>query len=180
MKKYFLMIIAFALLFIGCEKVTEPGGTAVEKMAGDWWVQNEVVDLTTGSSYEEYENYGDYYGAGNFLIYTFNTAANVDNEMWINDDGNLWNFKVKAAVDYAARTFTTHPTDTISVALDSHGDPYDISVKFYEGKILEGAATTPSGMPADSIFFIAEFEDDPGYGYVFKGFRRTGFAADDF
>jgi hypothetical protein len=176
MKKYFVTILAAFMFFtFGCEKVTDPGGTALEKMAGDWWVQNEVVDLTTGASYEEYDNYGDAYGVGNFLIYTFNTAANTNDEMWINDDGNFWDFQVKAAVDYANMTFTSHPTDTISVV-----PGYDISVKIYEGKILQGAATTPSGMPADSIFFIAEFEDDPGFGYVFKGFRRTGFAADDF
>ncbi len=173
MKKYFVTILAAFIFFtFGCEKVTDPGGTAVEKMAGDWWVEYEIVDLSTGSSYEEYDNYP---GSGHYLIYTFNTAANTDDEMWINDDGNFWDFQVKAAVDYADRTFSTHPTDTISVV-----PGYDISVKIYEGKVLEGAATTPSGSPADSIFFIAEFEDDPGYGYVLKGFRRTGFAADDF
>ena len=177
MKKYFVTILAAFIFFtFGCEKVTDPGGTVLEKMAGDWWVQREVVDLTSGSSYEEYDNYGDS-GAGTFLIYTFNTAANTGDELWISDDGNFWEFQVKVAVDHANMTFTTHPTDTVSV-----WPGYDISVKILEGKILEGAATTPSGMPADSIFFVASFEDDsnPGTGYAFKGFRRTGFAADDF
>ena len=39
MKKYlilFLTVLAFS--FTSCDEDTEPGGTAVEKMAGDWWV----------------------------------------------------------------------------------------------------------------------------------------------
>ena len=48
-------------------------------------------------------------------------------------------------------------------------------------KILEGAALTPSGMPADSIVYMIQFDDDPdGLTYKVSGFRRTGFPADDF
>ena len=48
-----------------------------------------------------------------------------------------------------------------------------------------GAATTPSGMPADSIVFIVTFDDDDYpeafgyYGYRVSGYRYTGFAADN-
>lgn len=64
-----------------------------------------------------------------------------------------------------------------------------------DGKILNDAATTPSGMPADSIVFYVEFDDDytevdedvfeytPAvYGfakYRISGYRYTGFALDD-
>ena len=54
-----------------------------------------------------------------------------------------------------------------------------------DGKILKGAATTPSGMPADSIVFNVEFDDDPypgAYGYKnyrVSGYRYTGFSNDD-
>lgn len=50
------------------------------------------------------------------------------------------------------------------------------------GKVLKGAATTPSGHPADSIVFYIRFYDD-SYGFTYtkvSGFRRTGFGADDF
>lgn len=54
-------------------------------------------------------------------------------------------------------------------------------MKITDGKILEGAALTPSGMPADSIVYMIQFDDDPdGLTYKVSGFRRTGFPADDF
>ena len=46
---------------------------------------------------------------------------------------------------------------------------------------MEGAATTPSGMPADSIVYMIQFDDDPNeLTYKISGFRRTGFPNDDF
>ena len=58
---------------------------------------------------------------------------------------------------------------------------YDCGVRITEGKIMEGAATTPSGMPADSIVYMIQFDDDPnGLTYKVSGFRRTGFPNDDF
>ena len=39
MKKYMiLLLVSLAFTFVACDNDTEPGGTAVEKMAGDWWV----------------------------------------------------------------------------------------------------------------------------------------------
>ena len=38
-----------------------------------------------------------------------------------------------------------------------------------------------SGMPADSIVYMVQFDDDEdGLTYKVSGFRRTGFPADDF
>ena len=45
------------------------------------------------------------------------------------------------------------------------------------GKVLAGAATTPSGMPADSIVFFVNVQGDDTYKIA--GFRRTGFPADE-
>lgn len=159
MKKYLILLLtALSVSFTSCDNETEPGGTAVEKMAGDWWVTatimqngNEAVDS----------------GAGHFRMYTYNTAANVPTEMWLEDGGNFRNYKVRVNVDYNARTFTTN--DFVE------------GVRITEGKIMEGAATTPSGMPADSIVYMIQFDDDPnGLTYKVSGFRRTGFPNDDF
>ena len=106
-------------------------------------------------------------------MYTYNTAANVPTEMWLEDGANFWDYKVKVNVDYNNRTFTTN--DFID------NTSYDCKVKITDGKILEGAALTPSGMPADSIVYMIQFDDDPdGLTYKVSGFRRTGFPADDF
>ena len=76
-------------------------------------------------------------------------------------------------MNYATRTFsTTGFVDNVT---------YESKVKITDGKILEGAALTPSGMPADSIVYMIQFDDDPdGLTYKVSGFSRTGFPADDF
>lgn len=159
MKKYLVLLFtALAVSFTSCDNETEPGGTAVEKMAGDWWVTATVM--------QNGNEVGDS-GVGHFQMYTYNTAANVPTEMWLEDGGNFRNYKVRVNVDYNARTFTTN--DFVE------------GVRITEGKIMEGAATTPSGMPADSIVYMIQFDDDPnGLTYKVSGFRRTGFPNDDF
>ncbi|UVQ60013.1 hypothetical protein NXY18_00635 [Bacteroides faecis] len=46
MKKYMiLLLVSLAFTFVACDNDTEPGGTAIEKMAGDWWVTvNAFID----------------------------------------------------------------------------------------------------------------------------------------
>lgn len=166
MKKYLILLFA-ALSFslISCDDDTEPGGTAVEKMAGDWWVTVNIID--GGVELE------DPYHAGHIQMSTYNTAANINTEMWLDDMENFWDYKVKVNVDYNARTFST--SDFVPNLA------YDSKVRITDGKILHGAATTPSGMPADSIVYFVEFDDDTdGYLHKVSGFRRTGFPADDF
>ena len=170
-KKYFVAALATCCLFLtGCEDETDPGGTAVEKMAGDWWVTVDIIE--NGEIIKNpYINYGIEY----FEIYTYNTAANKSTEMWIDDYGNFWMFKLKVDVNYDNRTFST----------SGFTDNEDLAFKSFitDGKILEGAATTPSGMPADSIVFFIRFDDDGEDGeciHRISGFRRTGFPADDF
>ncbi len=69
------------------------------------------------------------------------------------------------------------------------------NITITNGAIIKGAATTPSGMPADSIVFYVEFDDDytkddegnlvyapEAYGfknYRISGYRYTGFAKDE-
>ena len=155
------------LFFTSCEKDVDAGGTAVQKMAGDWWVTVDVI--------WDGENIGDAYDLGPILMYTYNTAANKPTEMWLEDDGNFWEFKLKVDVQYEQRTFSTAGfVDNLF---------YESQASVTDGKILAGAAKTPSGMPADSIYFRVEFDDeyyDAINYYIISGFRRSGFPADDF
>lgn len=59
-------------------------------------------------------------------MYTYNTAANVPTEMWLEDGANFWDYKVKVNVDYNNRTFTTN--DFID------NTSYDCKVKITDGK----------------------------------------------
>ena len=110
----------------------------------------------------------------------YNTAADKAEEMWISDvDGAFWEYQVKVKCNISDKTFTvTEGEDILNGAL----------VTITNGKILPGAAKTPSGMKADSIVFDILFSDDPyayGAGGPYydhlrvTGYRYTGLAADD-
>jgi hypothetical protein len=175
MKKTVLYTIALAatLFIAACEK-EDIGGAASEAMAGEWYVTAAAID-GNGDVVDE-----DFFGIGRFHLDTYNTASNGTTEMWIDDNTNFWEFKIKIKIDLAAKTFQA--TD---VPNEYYSDPEDCLVTISNGKILPGAATTPGKMPADSIVFNVSFSDDPypaAYGYAeyrISGYRYTGFVNDD-
>lgn len=167
MKKYVIILFA-ALSFslVSCEETeTEPGGTAVEKMAGDWIVTWELKD--------DQGVWKDVLG-GTVSLNTYNTAANVPTEMWLKEN-YLLNTAIKVSTNYDGRTFEM-AKKTIDVDEDMWGNP-QITLDITEGKVLEGAAKSPSGMPVDSIVCFVNVKDDGTYKVA--GFRRTGFPADE-
>lgn len=170
--KYLLLTLAVALL-TACEK-DDIGGTATEALAGDWYVLVSAVDDDGNTVYEDDE----LFGIGYSHLLTYNTAANVADEMFVDDLGNFWEYKVRVTSDQSALTFSTNG----SVANEAY-DGCDVVIE--DGKVLYGAATTPSGAAADSIVFYVSFSDDDypdyyGYAkYKVSGYRYTGLANDD-
>ncbi|MEA4937035.1 MAG: lipid-binding protein [Paludibacter sp.] len=172
MKKIiYLFIAVVGLIFTSCEK-DEIGGTTLKKMAGEWYVTAVAVNDDDSVIYSD----DDLFGLGTFEILTYNSSSNSDT-MFVDDKGVLWDFKVKAKVDLAKSIFLTPDT--------AANYNYNSGVLITNGKIIYGAAKTPSGMPADSIVFNVWFDDDDypeTYGYTryrVAGYRRTGFAADE-
>lgn len=167
MKKYislFLFATVLAFGFTACDVETdiEPGGTNVEKMAGKWEVTVDAVDDAGNILYE------DPYGRGTLIMYTYNTAANNNTEMWLDDDMSFWAFKMKVNVNYAARTFECASKD-----YDAAGTG---QATVANGKVLVGAAKNLHGMPNDSIVFDIVFSDDTyNLKYRISGQRYTGF-----
>lgn len=158
MKNKLLILLAFLTIgLMSCDlgDDPDPGGTATQAVAGEWYTTFNVA--------------GDV-GGGYSLITTSNTAANVANEFLITDNGNQWDYKVKSPLNLDAKTFGG--TDLQNIA-------YDIKVNITDGKILPGAATTTGGNVTDSIYFKIEFTDDPGTIYEVAGYRRTGFLEDE-
>lgn len=185
MNKLTILLFASVLVLTSCDNTTDPGGTAVQNMSGDWWVTYE-------HSYEEYDyllngvgempspdtlelwNFIDVYEVGHTQLLTFNVASNASDTMFISDEGNFYDLLGKIPVKYSDLTFGGN--DSIPNLA------YDVNVVIKGGKILKGAATTPSGTHADSIVFYLGVPDDQ-YGFTYikvSGFRRTGFSADDF
>jgi hypothetical protein len=177
MKKYMILLFAsltFALA--GCERETEPGGTAVEKMAGDWWVTVDMVENGTVVAKDL---------VGHIQMSTYNTAANLPTEMFVDDLANFWDYKGKVKADAGLLTFGSEDEVTNLSYEDS-------KFKITNGKILLNQALSPSELPVDSIVFEVSFNDDGyyddndeyvaapyAYTYRVSGFRRTGFADDD-
>ncbi len=172
-KAIYLLMMCMGVAFTSCEK-DEIGGTATEALAGEWYVTVTAVDDNGTTVYEDDE----LFGLGNTFLLTYNTAANVATEMYVSDLGYFWDYTVRVNCDVNSLTFSTNG----SVANEAYDD---CNVTIEDGKILSGAATTPSGMPADSIVFYVSFSDDPypaAYGYAkykVSGYRYTGFTADD-
>ncbi|MDP4277373.1 MAG: lipid-binding protein [Bacteroidota bacterium] len=210
MKK--LIILLFAAVgiifsFTSCDSETEPGGTAVQDMAGDWWVTYEANQYQFYNCYYEYKGKAKPYPAfsadvngdgvvdlkdlessdyasawmdmaGHLKLLTANTAANLPTEMWVCDNVTKHLFwNTQVKVNVDYAAKTFQDTTTTN-----NNVMYDSNVQIIGGKVLKNAAKTPSGQPADSIIFYVKYNDDYGNDIWYKvsGFRRTGFPADDF
>ena len=124
------------------------------EISGEWWV--EYTD-------------GDYYSGLTKLIIS-NTAADNGQEIWISDEHNFWEYKVKCPVDMKNLTFS---------GIDLEDIEHDILIQINGGKMLVDAAKSTSGVVTDSLYFEIEFADDPGNIYQASGWRKTGFLEDE-
>lgn len=159
----YLFVALFIVGMSSCAK-EEIGGTAVQDMCGEWYVMVDGVDASGNVVIE------DPFGLGYFPIYTYNTNANVPTEMYVDDQGAFWAFRVIVNVDYAAKTFSA------TNALDDYNE---ITVDINNGKIEKDGAKSQAGYTADGISFIVKFEDDEYVGEYYDqlwvhGYRRTG------
>lgn len=155
MKRIFVIIAGLAMVtFLSCSKKPDTGGTATESMANEWWCK---ITWPTGSF-------------GPKALVTYNTSAN-SNEIWIDDEGNLYDFKVKAQADLGSLTFK---------ATNAENEYNSVKATITEGKIIKDAGRSKTGNVTDSIYMKVVFSDDPGTPYEIKGHARTRFAEDDY
>lgn len=106
-------------------------------------------------------------------IATYNTSANTSNQLWIDDQAEIWDFKVKVTADPNNLTFSAN--QAVSAI-----DGYNIKINVTDGKIIENGGHSKTGVLTDSIYMKIEFEDDPGTIYSIRGHARTRFAEDDY
>lgn len=155
MKKLIYAGIFFvALGLVSCDAGNEPsiGGTATQKIAGEWFLQlrdeaNEIV-----------VPYG--------LVTTSNTAANVASELWFVDH-SFFGMQTKLTVDPNALTFTSTDGTNIDYARADAPDDYPVvaigtvkkvvsgvpqTITIANGKVLKDAFIAPSKAKTDSMF----------------------------
>lgn len=152
-----IFICLCMVMGVSCDEGGNPdaGATGVVAMSGDWFVQTFV----DGELVLDYSR-----------ISTFNTAADDGTQMWVDDHGNIWPFKVKCPVNTTALTFSGN-------ALENELD--DVTVTITNGTIVKDGAVTTGGNMADEISFEAEFSDDPGTIYSMVGYKRNGLLEDE-
>lgn len=163
MKKHIYIFALFLLTISACKKDEVIGGTAVQDVSGEWWLQVQVV----GPDGEIIDDYND---EAYSSLSTYNTADNSSTQMWFED--GYWSVKAKVNINLGNKTFSGDNVQNVS---------YDSKFTITNGKILVGAAIGPvSKAVTDSISYTATYDDDlDGNTYHFKGYRRTKFSGDD-
>lgn len=160
MKKINIIFIFIALVTVAmsaCKKDPEPGGTAVQDMAGEWHVRvNQTGDFS--------------------ILNTFNTSDNTPNVMWVQaldleSAGVSIGVKGKTGVDYANKLFSG--TGIVNIA-STKGDIPTFAIA--NGKVIPNGTKGPvSKTPTDSIYFELNVQ---GTVYKVSGFHKTGFMED--
>lgn len=162
MLKKSITILTLGLLLVtfnSCKKeLPNIGGTSAQKMANEWWASIYIGNTNLAPSL--------------YKIITSNTADNK-NEIWVDDQHNLWDFKVKAQADFGALTFSATKAPNFVPG-------YPITVTITNGKVLPGLGHSKTGNIVDSIYMEVEFSDDPGTKYLIKGHSRTMLIEDEY
>lgn len=162
----YIFLISVAALAFSCQEDPEPGGTATQDVAGEWWVQVYIDDGVGGL--DENDVVVPY-----VKIMTFNTASNAADSIWVYDVANFWDFQVKVAYDRTNKTFSVSEGQNVS---------YPSKVTITDGKVLLTQGRSTSGVKTDSIYFSSSYDDDtPAHGtqWIIAGHRRTGFLEDE-
>jgi len=153
-----------------CDSEVDPGGTATQNLSGEWFVKVEILDEGERFDVTEF-----WLGVERILVSTYNTAANIPTEIFVDDNSNFWDFKGKVKAD--ATNFVFGSADIITNL------QYESQFIITDGKVLNGVGHSKTGVVTDSIMFTIKFnDDDPEWGteYYFSGHRRTGFIEDEY
>jgi len=166
MRKYMYILSLLIIGLSACKKEEPIGGTSVQDMSGEWWVQLDAK--------------GDFY-----KIVTFNTADNSSSQMWV-DLTEFWGtntppkqlVQVKANVNTGDKTFSI--TNGTNVPDNGYKNDPNLKITIKNGKVITDGAVGPgSKQKTDAISLDVEFSDDPGTIYKLSGYHRTKFPDDD-
>lgn len=183
-KVLYFMTMVLALAFTSCSK-EEPGGTATQTMAGEWYVNIDAVDAQGNTVQLE----DDILPQGRVIIRTFNTSANTADKMYISDCSTysygvdyagshgyfeLFGFYMPIDVNLAAGTFSTAAGAKNMMPNYNFNDDWaewgyteysDITIT--NGKIVKNGGKQNNGSVADTIEFdIKVFNDYYDFGYA--------------
>lgn len=166
MKRLNLFILSVCAIFVltNCQKTQDPGQTSTVKFSNEWWAV--LYDADNNALTDPAK------------IATSNTADNKDS-IWVDDQGNLYNFFAKAGVNQADLSFKATNSDNLYYD-PAHPTRAPLTVSITDGKIFPKGGHSKTGNITDSISMKIEFSDDPGTIYSIRGVATTNRAEDDY
>ncbi len=152
------------IAMVSCNKEYETETLAGHNLSGEWFVQTYFGGTAPSNLVLGYEK-----------ILTSNTAAANGSQIWVDDLGHIWPFKVKVSANASSNTFSG-TNENIAQAPDS---TFVYETTIIDGRIFPGGGRSATGVKVDSIYFKATFNEDPGNEYIMAGHYRTGFIEDE-
>ena len=125
--------VALFTLLVSCQKDIEPGGTAIQSMSNEWWVEWDGLPGTF------------------FPFSTYNTADNNSTQMWLDDN---FTFKTLTGDEQLKGKVSINLADlTFSGTGIPNADPnLPITFNVSNGRIIPNGARGPvSNAVTDSI-----------------------------
>jgi hypothetical protein len=175
MRKYMYILSLLIIGLSACKKEEPIGGTSVQDMSGEWWVQAKDAD----------GKFSTFLGEDFVKIVTFNTSDNSTSQMWV-DLTEFWGtntppkqlVQVKANVNTGDKTFSI--TNGNNVPDNGYKNDPNLKITIKNGKVITDGAVGPgSKQKTDAISLDVEFSDEPGTIYKLSGYHRTKFPDDD-
>lgn len=159
-----ILIFSLTVGFYSCSEF-EPGGTATKNISGEWYVRVYEADSAgvVGAALTNYSAFT-----------TYNTAANIPTEFFMNDNAHFWTYCGKVKCDAKNYTFGSLTDTATNIA-------YASKFIVYNGKVFKGGGKSFSGVKTDSIKFYVKFDDDTqpyGTVYFVAGHKKTGYLED--
>jgi hypothetical protein len=172
------LILIIGLAIASCQDEYENELIPGSELSGEWYVETSVDGMVV---------------LGHEKIATYNTSAADGSQIWVDDLEHIWPVKAKISASPSSNSFAgmgdnivapIYSYDTADIA-----EPYDSitstfegyhTMEVLEGKVINDAGRSKSGVVTDSIYIKAVFSDDPGTEYEMAGHRRTGFLEDDY
>jgi hypothetical protein len=156
---FFILFLISALAFTSCDEELEIWDSSAFEYSGRY-----VVELQAEDQSETYYDYS--YG---MEIDLYNTAADVENEIWFEDLHSDIPLKVKLFLDGTAESFGSKSLEFGDLGINADhidlpdDEPSDAGLTItedrsylrggvVEGKLLKEAATTIGGNVADSVY----------------------------
>lgn len=166
--KYTIILLLSLLSFSACETYGDYDVelSPIYPLCGEW-----IVDITdeTGTLVKQKTSCN-----------TYNTSANDIDKMWLKMGTNKLAYGVLAKVNCNVSSLSFNVDKAANLLYATDGVTTNEIVTITNGKITIDGFNTASGHKADKIEFTMTNSKSPGKTYTVIGFRKTGWAGEDY